>query len=261
MANKTIKSAPAKSKNKPALRLDQVNEINPDYTAEQQTILDEITPYVFSPDPYIELKSLEWLIGICGFEDFIAKMSFYQFSMHPAQMRLKPDIEKNCQQHQQNYPNLIALIGADKPLDLFKPQSELGRLMNMNARDLSPSEKQARDQAVLAAAINSQNSGLLLNVAMSHSWGGLDFIQPFKVLNTQDKTYAMRISNKALSLLACEYGASSFCNSTSTLMVLSCLQYPAACGQDYISWYQQNTLPGMQKDVEKLKRYYQGGDF
>lgn len=252
-----VMAAKPVNKSNASTATEQMDEVKIDYSPEQLQVINEITPYEFSSDPYVELLSMEWTVGTCIVDDYV-RLFFTQHQVNnPSVNDYLSEVQNHCHQLKQRYPNLISKFQNNQARDLFEPQSELGHLLKSNDQDLSKTERDVVYKKTLRTIIKTQNSGLLLTDAMTRRWGAGVSDDILLHLSTQDHNYARTVSYMALNLLTCEFSAGESCARVSTLMLVACQETPFACGQDYISWYQQNTLPGMQRDVEKLMSYYQ----
>ncbi|MEZ5472756.1 MAG: hypothetical protein R3E90_13375 [Marinicella sp.] len=224
----------------------------------QQLLLQEISHQIFSDDPYVEQRSLQSLIGICtesyGLEDLF-KIS--QGLVYAEQKRTIDAVKQQCLAYQNQYPNLMSESG--KKITGIEPQSRLGLLLKQR-KDFSQMTEQERNELeskLLFEALRERNSAILVDVSFSHRYSKPLSQELTHLLGSQDANYLGQISQLAIVKIACQYQNGINCNATSQLMLLICSQQPDSCGLDFSSWYQQNTLPGMNRDIEVLMAYYQ----
>ncbi len=226
-------------------------------TDEQQAILNEIEQRLYSQDPYVELTSLIVQMGFCHKEfrgmDFLTSSD----TVFQQQLQLTQDLKKECENYQQQYPHLLTM-DEKKIRNTFIPNSPLGRLMKAQEnRDITRSERDENSQLTLVYALKEKNSSLIMLSALflRYERSNMDLLQT--ILNSKDNNYMAQMNQMALTLMSCEHQSGQACQSTSMLMVLSCAENPDSCGLDFQTWYDQNTLSGMKRDVEKLMAYYQ----
>ena len=232
------------------------NQKNKPISTVQQNILTEIENRLFSDDPYVELLSLDIMIGHCR-DSFDTAAVFRLDAVNRQQQVVIDALHERCKQYQNQYPNVLSMneAGIKKA---FKPNSQFGQLLQQSSTfELNRIEREEQNKLVLHYALREQNSSLLMMSGLMHKWGGGDFEHLKGLLNSGDVQYIAQISQLALSLLACNHQNGQTCMSTSALMLIACAEQPTSCNQDFPTWYQQSTLPGMKRDVEKLMAYYQ----
>ena len=222
----------------------------------QQQVLSEIKQRLFSDDPYVELYSMEWIIELC--QDHSPTKVLIKNAINYQQQELSQSMQQKCDLVQTRYPALLAINDRDKLNNLFKPQSQLGRLLKHSKNhQLTEFEGNEVSKQLLILAIKEGNSSIMMQSGLMHRWGNGSMFPLSQVLGTHNQQYASQLSSIAINLISCQSQQGLSCESTSSIMIFACLQDPQACGRDYESWYQLNTLPGMKRDVQKLMLYYQ----
>lgn len=219
------------------------------------SLLEELKPHKYSPDPYLEARSILSENAFCFADDED------DFSGHMHQTFLKADRLKEYQHLQQHcrailtaYPTLRSTF-EDIYLNL-KPASHTGQLLQAmikRGKD-SRSVMQSHNEQTLRALLKSQNGPLLAEQA------GMPFMyfnpgEPAPIsqwINSRNYRYIEQLFTLSLTRLACQYQGGAACQPGGMAMLILCAQDPAACGLDFSSYYQQNILPGMQKDVDIL---------
>ncbi|TDR23457.1 hypothetical protein [Marinicella litoralis] len=222
----------------------------------QQQVLDEINFQLYSDDPFVEIYSMEWTLEMCKTNIFVNEL--IKHASYQQQQKITQSIQQKCELSHTKYPSLFAINDRKKTNALFEPQSQLGQLIKTSENPhLTAFDRQTVSMQILTQSIKEGNSSVMMLSAMMHSWGGNTIFPITQILKTHDQQYANQISSMAIMLLACQYQQGVTCDSTSALMLLTCAHEPQVCGLDYQTWYLQNTLPGMKKDVAQLMDYYQ----
>jgi uncharacterized protein (UPF0333 family) len=226
--------------------------------SEQEVRIQEISDRIFSDDAYVEIFSLEMLMGFCEdanmLEEFITSSQSY---ISTQQQETIANYKEQCQHYQTQYPNLTRMNRKER-LAGIKPQSHLGILLERrkNISSLTRQERDELEAETLIEAIREQNSSVAIEISFSHRFDQSIALQLTDLLNSKDMTYIGQISQLAVVNMACEYQGGIACESGGALMMLVCSQQPDSCGLDFPTWYQQNTLPGMKNDVDTLVSYY-----
>ncbi len=231
------------------------------FTSEQQGILTEIETRIFSDDAYVELASMGINVGLCRDEVDISNLFFGVGGIYQQQKELVESLKIACEGYRNNYSNTLSM--SEKNLQkLFQPTSQLGRLIKTQSNQgLTQVERIENAKLTILYSLKEKNSSLMMLSAFMLKFGGGNH-EPFKIeLKSNDVLYIGQMSQLALSLLSCEYQNGQSCRSTSMTMVMICAQDPDSCGLDYPTWYENNTMPGMKRDVEKLMAYFQQFSF
>lgn len=229
----------------------------PAYTQHQLDLLAEIEDRKFSDDAAVELRSLTWNYGVCFEKVEINRIINHPNYESPQKQQYVDLLLQECQAIQIQYPSLNSQLENNAFDETFKPSSELGRLLLKRTNDgLTHIEREKLDELILIKAIQNGNGAIMMSSALIQGFMGNTGLPIKQVIQSNDSQYTNQMSQLAIYLLSCQYQNGSACKSTSTLMILQCSQQPSSCGLDFTSWYEQNTLPGMRRDVEKLMNYY-----
>ncbi|MFC3194589.1 hypothetical protein ACFODZ_10110 [Marinicella sediminis] len=226
------------------------------YSALKQKLLAEMTSRTYSDDPYLEVKSLAWELGYCAQQAELGTLFGEQPSTE--QVALLELVAENCELKAQAYPTLLELYNDNNWQDLFQPQSHLAQVFELRKTARNKDEIRELTQSIITAALQSENGALLMGETLLGylDQGSLLFAAD-QLLGTKDQDYANNINTAALTLLACGFNEGIHCQSDGMYMLFNCAYQHSACGLDYTTWFQQNTLPGMQQDVQILVHFYQ----
>lgn len=223
----------------------------------QQKLLQEIDTRIFSDDPYVELYSLEFLVGQCRDQDIVDRLYVGKDTFYQSQQQLAKKLQQQCAELKDQYQEYLSFPEHEQMIQAFEPQSRMGRLLKqMNSPNLTSLDRSELSSSILKQAIKEQNSSSLMYSVFVARFGSITTIPMAAVINSNDQEYVNQMSSLALMNLACQYQEGRTCESTSFYMIIMCSQQPAACGLDFPSWYQKTTLPGMQRDVDKLMVYF-----
>lgn len=227
--------------------------------SEQQQILQEINTRMFSDDTYVELFSLESIVGIC--RESFALESIFEYGqgvIFVEQKKALAAFKDKCLTYETQYPQYLAK-DRKQLLAGLKPQSKLGMLLEQRKdySRMTETERSNLENLLLFEAIREQNSTIMVEVSFSYRFGQNMSGEFSTILASNDQNYIGHISQLAIVNMACQFQGGQNCDSVSGLMMLICSQQPESCGQDFHSWYEHNTLPGMKNDVDILINYYQ----
>jgi len=216
---------------------------------------EELKPHKYHSDPYLEAHSIMSENATCFAlndsnegETHIRKNYIANNKLAEFETTLK-----NCQSVLQSYPTL-----ADNMESIYwslPPNSQLGhKLQNMFQQQLKGASNKVTNSQTLIAVLKSKNGPL---IAEQSSMGFMYFsdgeFMPFSIwLQSQNFQSIEQVFQLSLAKIACRYQAGIACEPQGMTMLTLCSLDNAACGLDYQSYYQQNILPGMQKDVDIL---------
>ena len=224
----------------------------------QQKVLQEIEARMFSDDPYVELYSLEFLVGQCREQDIVERLFVGKGVFFEAQQQLAKKLQQRCSELKNQYQEYLSFPEHEQLIRAFQPNSKMGRLLKqMDNPNLTTLDRRELSSAILQQAIKEQNSSSLMYSVFIVRFGSMINTPLAAVIDSNDQEYVNQMSSLALMLMACQYQGGKTCESTSFYMIIMCSQQPAACGLDFPSWYQKTTLPGMQRDVDKMITYFQ----
>lgn len=220
-----------------------------------QQLLEELKPHKYSDDPYIEAYTLSQEVGFCK-EQTSNQHQFFEDRFETLLAGLYERVKESCEAKIKRYPNLISLSSNYKTLQKISPTTAAGRSIKVMVPPKHAQPQQYRDLVNNRIKhVLQSNIGVLIAEA-----GMLSFVYFQKGetlpisqwLNSQDTEYNRQITQLALSKLSCRYQSGMACQATSSHMLLLCINEQTACGLDFHSYYEQNILPGMQKDVDIL---------
>lgn len=219
------------------------------------SLLEELQPHTYSTDPYLEARSILSENAFCFADDADG------FSSHMHQAFKKADRLNEYKQLQQHCRGILTAYPTLKStfeniyLNL-KPTSQTGQLLQDSIKryNESKNEIKSHSEQTLRALLKNQNGPLLAEQA------GMPFMyfnpgEPAPIsqwIDSRNHRYIEQLFSLSLTRLACQYQGGVACQPSGMAMLLLCTQDPAACGLDFDSYYQQNILPGMQKDVDIL---------
>lgn len=216
---------------------------------------EELKPHKYHSDPYIEAHSIMSENATCFAvsnsnegethikKNYIANNKLAEFEA----------MMNNCQAVLQSYPTL-----ADNVENIYwnlPPNSQVGHnLQNMFQQQLKGASSKDTNSQTLIAVLKSKNGPL---IAEQSSMGFMYFsdgeFMPFSAwLKSRNFHSIEQIFQLSLAKIACHYQAGIACEPQGMTMLTLCSLDNAACGLDFKSYYQQNILPGMQKDVDIL---------
>jgi len=214
----------------------------------------ELKPHKYSEDPYLEARSIVAEHAFCFAVDDVNVTEHLQQAFNRADRRdLFNQIQQQCQATRSAYPTLQAVFD-DIYLHL-KPTSHTGRLLQqMLKRQDGMGADQRHNEQTLRALLNSQNGPILAEQA------GMPFMfftqgEPVPIsqwIGSRNNQYIEQLFQLSLTRLACRYQGGAACQPHGMAMLMLCSGDSAACGLDFQSYYQQNILPGIQKDVDIL---------
>lgn len=220
-------------------------------------VMAEIEPRLFSDDAYVELLSLKLTFGLCNETQDATDIFGIWGEIHQKQLELVDQLLLSCEQFAGRYPLTFKAIQSKEWLSAVMPQSQLGQLLKNKHQNHDINELYKQNQRILEASLINGNSALIIHANQINRFGKTGLSQFSALIDSIDSRYIHHVNQVAVNLIACRYQNGLVCQSTLGLMFSICARFPAACGLDFQQWYQQNTLPGMQKDVEKLMAYYQ----
>lgn len=244
----------------------QVSTNSPKQKAETMSdlelILQEIDIRMFSDDPYVELFSLDLVVGVC--RDSFGLENLFQFAqgvVYEEQQKAVEAFQQQCKTYETQYPHLLSMTRKEQLADL-KPQSQLGLLLEQKKRlsEMTEDERNELDAQLLSEAIRQGNSAVLVEVSFSYRFSKSLASGISNILNSKDYNYTGYMSQLALVKIACQFQQGRNCEANSALMLFVCSQQPESCSQDFHTWFEQNTLPGMKNDVETLIGIYQSSN-
>ncbi len=241
----------------PQPKLDATKPTTPTSNGWQEKLLQEIDSRIFSDDPYVEFHSLEFLMGQCRDPDLIDQLLINDTPLKP-QLQLAEEIKLKCSGLIAEYPEFLSYPNLEQLLLAFEPQSRMGRLLKQSnaTSDMTPIERSELSTMILRQSIKEQNSAAMMHSVFVARFGSLPTLGLADVLGSRDQEYLNQMSSLALMQMACQLQDGMACDSTSFYMILLCATSPTACGLNFNEWYQKITLPGMQRDVEKLVAYF-----
>lgn len=219
------------------------------------SLLEELQPHTYSTDPYLEARSILSENAFC-FADDADGFSSHMHQAFKKANRLNEykQLQQHCRGILTAYPTLQSTF-EEIYLNL-KPTSETGQLLQAMIKrgNEFSSVMQSHNEQTLRALLKSQNGPLLAEQA------GMPFMyfnpgEPAPIsqwINSRNYRYIEQLFTLSLTRLACQYQGGAACQPGGMAMLILCAQDPAACGLDFSSYYQQNILPGMQKDVDIL---------
>ncbi len=250
VSEKTAQTIAPETKNTPS---DGAEKLDP----WQQKVLQEIDSRLFSDDPYVELYSLEFLVGQCRDQDIVERLFVGKGPFYQSQQQLAKKLQQQCAELRTQYQEYLSFPEHEQLIQAFEPNSRMGRLLKqVNNPNLTPLDRSELSSSILKQAIKERNSSSLMYSVFIARFGSLTTLPLAGVINSNDQDYINQMSSMALMMMACQYQGGRTCESTSFYMIIMCSQQPAACGLDFPSWFQKTTLPGMQRDVEKLMTFF-----
>lgn len=223
----------------------------------QQKLLQEIEHRQFSDDPYVEILSMEYVLGQCRDQDVVDRLFVGRGTFYQSQQQLANDLQQHCQQVRQQYPEYFSYPDHEALAQAFAPNSRLGQLLKQQKADgLTPLDRRALSSAILRQSIQERNGATLLEAVFVTRFGTLPNEAMAQVLGSRDAEYINQMSSLALMMLSCQYQDGRSCEATSFYMIIMCSQTPAACGMDFPSWLEATTLPGMRRDIDLLVAHF-----
>lgn len=226
------------------------------FSNEQITALDnELLPRRYHDDIYVEAYSIISEKFLCFTLDFTPRMKSHlktSFAASDRQSQLN-NIINQCQKELKIHPLLVQ--NGENLGQTLKPSSELGRLIKNLAYNtgIDAHSKDFQYQTLLAV-LKTKNGPLIASQAiMPFAFFSEGEIIPISTwVGSRDFRYIEQIFQLAMTQMACRYQGGIACQPQGMVMTMNCISHQPACGLDFQSYYQQNILPGMQKDVDIL---------
>ncbi|MGJ8662865.1 MAG: hypothetical protein ACSHWU_04400 [Marinicella sp.] len=217
----------------------------------------EINPPLFSDDPYIELLSLKMFLGKCQEPDRFPELFAIYGDIFKSQLELTEQIKVDCQKHAMRYPLVMSAMKSTDWLKAIQPKSDFGQLMKNRKLYEEHEERPMINQHILQTSLSTNNSAMILYANKITQFDSIDLSQQATLISSQDNQYIKQVNHIAINILACQYQNGMACQNTSGMMLSICARFPNACGMDYVTWYDENTLSGMKKDINLLLDFYQ----
>ncbi|WP_223789955.1 hypothetical protein [Marinicella meishanensis] len=223
----------------------------------QEKLLQELSPRLFSDDPFVEIRSLEYVLGQCRDQDVVDRLFVGSGPFYQAQQDLAQTLQQQCQHVRQQYPEYFSYPDHEQLAQAFAPTSRLGQMLQqLNDDDLTPLDRTELSSAILTQSIKERNGATLLDAVFVTRFGSLPNQAMAEVLGSRDHEYINQMSSLALMLLSCQFQGGRSCEPTSFYMIAMCSQTPGACGLDFPSWLELSTLPGMRRDIDRLVAHF-----
>jgi len=137
----------------------------------------------------------------------------------------------------------------------IEPRSELGQLIKNHRFIEDDSQRWAHERRLIQLAIQAEIAPLVLRRSQMIAFITLEPVEFGPIIQSQDRRYVWQVVELATQVLACGFGDGLSCAPESGFMGSTCAKNTAACGLDFLTWYRQNTLPGLQQDVELMVEY------
>ncbi len=220
-----------------------------------EAILQEILPMRFSTDPYIELHALRQVLWACHKDSEPIELFKVYGEIQQPQLDWQKRLQEVCLSHRHQYPTLLTEIPEREWLAKIEPQTSLGHRIKNKSRLLDSKTRRQENLYLIKAGINTENSALILRNNRMLEYIMTDPTDFAHVIQSQDWRYTYQVVELATTLIACRYQNGLGCAPESGLMIGYCARRPDSCGFDFITWFQNNTLPGMQLDVELMQQY------
>ena len=225
------------------------------YTEREKTelaILQELEERIYSDDPIVEMESLMFQHFHC-LPDFDSLMFYAQQATDAALAQIKK-AQIVCPEFKKQYPMISDVDQYKSYKDALVPSSDYGRLKKQRDTSLPQSERMTEE---VLTAVATQSGPIIAGSGMSVRYGiRYEVASPWQhVLNSSDQFYNAYIMSLATQKLSCEYQNGISCGANSFFMLQQCVQDESFCGVDFLTWYQQVTMPGQQKDVALVIDY------
>jgi len=200
---------------------------------QQSLVLAEIEPHLFSKDNYVEILSLRTVIGFCNEPDRVTEIFTIYGEIHPQQLTWIDQSKTDCQLYTERYPELLQALESKEFLANLNPSSDLGHLLKNRKFTSDKQARQANNLSSLAASLGAKNSVQILSANQRLRFDRIDLKNQFQMVDCQDRRYIHAVNQIAINLIACDYQAGVACQRTSSMMMTTCAQFPAACGLDF----------------------------
>ncbi|WP_223789957.1 hypothetical protein [Marinicella meishanensis] len=215
----------------------------------------EIADPLFSRDPYLELMSLDAVLWPCTDPERMTDFFDLYGGAKQPQLQWQKQLSEWCAKHHQSYPNILTTMRQGDWLQAVQPTTELGRRIKNRPHIENDLDRFQHHMGRLKAGIKAQNSAVILRQKTMLQHIIIDTGPYAQAIGSQDHRYVFQILQLASTQLACQMQDGFACAPESGLMANACVKNSAACGLDFMTWYRQNTLPGMQSDVELMAEY------
>ncbi len=222
---------------------------------QSDAILQEILPMRFSADPYIELSALRQVLWACHKDSDPTELFEIYGEVQQPQLDWHNQLHEACRSHRLQYPSLLTERPDREWLANVAPQTDLGHRIKNKSRLLDSKTRRQENFYLIRAGINTENSALILRYNRMLENILTDPAEYAHEIQSQDWRYTYQVIELATTLIACQFQNGLSCSPESGLMITYCARRPDSCGLDFISWYQKNTLPGMQQDVKLMQQY------
>ena len=222
---------------------------------DQLVALDnELLPRQYHEDMYVEAQSIiaeKFLCFMVSLGPRIRSRLKTSYATSNRESQFDDSLEQ-CQKELNSYP-LLKKEGEDLG-QLLQPSSELGQMTKKLLYSKNNSLTKDFKYQSLLAVLKSKN-GLLITYQASLPYiyfSEGEFIPISSWVNSQSHQYIQQLFKLSLTKLACRYQGGIACQPQGMAMTMNCMSHQPACGLDFINYYEQNILPGMQKDVDIL---------
>lgn len=226
-----------------------------EFTEKEETelaILQELQNRTYSDDPIVEMESIVFQYFQC-LPDLKALLFYGQRETDAALMQVEK-ARTVCPKFKKQFPVISDIDQYKKYKEALVPSSDYGRLKKQRDTALTQGERMTEE---VLAAVATQSGPLIAASGLSFRYGVRYEVVPLwnSLLKSSDKNYNAYIMSLATQKLSCEFQNAASCGANSFFMLQKCVADNKYCGVDFMTWYQQVTMPGQQKDVALLIAY------
>lgn len=218
-------------------------------------LLQEAAAGVFSDDPYLELLSLRAVLYPCSEPEKMTDFFDIYGTASQPQLAWQEQLPKSCEAYWQQYPHIMTTLNEPAWLADIEPTSALGQQIKQHSHIQDNAQRWAQKLDLIQQSLRLENSALLLRYSRQIDIMTVDPKDFAEVIQSQDRRHVWQVLELAIQVTACEYQAGMACAPEAGFMASNCAANDAACGLDFMSWYRNNTLPGIQQDVELMAGY------
>lgn len=221
-------------------------------------LVEQIKNRKYSDDIGVELISLGMEYESCGNNNW--GWRFKNKELSAKQNQIRASVEAKCQKLQSKYPLLHSktfIRDMGQVFEEFPSETQLGQFIkdSFNAAQSGGVPDDVLPRGLLSHGVKAKNSQIVKMAEWMTKFRSNQFLFDRDIINGQDFMYLHHVQSIAITSISCEFQNGLTCDSTSQFMHDKCFEDDRFCGLDFDQWYAAAVLPGLDKDVQILKKH------